>query len=177
MLKNTLAKYTALAMISARSNFAYFAEICGRQLFLAIILYIFLRLWKMTYAHCGVEHMAGLSLSQMLWYLTATEAIILSSSPISAIVDEDVRTGTLAIQLIRPTPYPAYKFALYMGERYLRLLANFVVGTIICLVLVREISITAQGVFALSLALPLAITLDFLGNFLVGLGSFLVRKY
>ncbi len=165
-------KYFALAFISARSNFAYFAEVLSRQLFLAVILYILLRLWQQTYSHCGLQQMAGLSLPQMLWYLTATEAIILSSSPISTIMDEEIRSGSLAMQLIRPTPYPLYRLALYLGERALRLLANFFIGSIICFVLVREIPVSVVGILALAMALPLAIILDFLGNFLVGLAAF-----
>ncbi len=169
---HNLKKYLALASISARSNIAYLAEVFSRQLFLAVILYIFLRLWKATYTHCGVEQMAGLSLSQMLWYLTATEAIILSGPQVSNAIDEDVRTGALAMQLIRPTPYPLYRMALYLGERYVRLIANFIIGSIICLLLVREVPIVPAGILALIIDLPLSIMIDFLGNFLVGLGAF-----
>ncbi len=168
----TCQKYIAPALISARSNFAYLAEIIGRQLFLAVVLYILLCLWKMTYAHSGVKVMAGLTLSQMLWYITATEAIILSGSPISSIIDEEVRTGSLALQLVRPVSYPLYKLSLYLGERAVKLLANFAIGALLCFLLVKELPITPSGVLALLLALPLAITLDFLGNFLVGLGAF-----
>jgi ABC-2 type transport system permease protein len=167
-----LDRYLALVTISARSNFAYLGEVFGRQLFLAAILYILLRLWKATYSHCGVEQMAEISLPQMLWYLTIAEAIILSSSPISAIVDEEVRNGSLAIQLIRPMSYPIYRLVLYLGERYVRLMANLAMGTIICFVLVGQIPIGAINILALIITLPLALTLDFLGNFLVGLGAF-----
>jgi ABC-2 type transport system permease protein len=169
---NNIERFLALAGISARSNFAYFGEVFSRQLFLAAILYIFLRLWKLTYSQCGVERMADLSLPQMLWYLAITEAIVLSSSPVNSIVDEDVRTGSLAVQLTRPMSYPMYKLALYMGERCTRLAANLIMGALICLILVGEIPITFDGVIYLILALPLSLVLDFLGNFLVGLGAF-----
>ncbi len=169
---NSLSRCAALAKISARSNFAYLGEVFSRQLFLAAILYIFLQLWKITYTHCGVEQMAGLSLSQMLWYLTVAEAIVLSGSPVSSTIDEEVRNGTLAIQLIRPMSYPVYKLALYLGERCIRLIANLTMGAILCFVLVKEIPITAAGLFALVMILPLSLVLDFLGNFLVGLGAF-----
>jgi len=170
--KNSLESYLALAFISARSNFAYVGEVISRQLFLAAILYIFLRLWKLTYAHCGAEQMAGLSLPQMLWYLGISEAIFISGSPISATVDEDIRTGALAVQLVRPMPYPIYKLALYMGERYIKLIANFVMAALLCLLLVGEIPITSNGIIALAITLPLCLVLDFLGNFLVGLAAF-----
>ena len=169
---NNYGRYIALAIISSRSNYAYLGDVLSRQLFLAVILYIFLRLWKMTYLHCGVEHMAGLSLPQMLWYLGVTEAITLSSSPVSTIVDEEVRTGSIAIQLIRPIPYPLYRLALYLGERFVRLTCNLAVGALLCLILVKEMPIAPLGFLALAIALPLAIVLDFLGNFLVGLGAF-----
>jgi ABC-2 type transport system permease protein len=173
---NNLNRCFALASISARSNYAYLGEVFGRQLFLAAILYIFLRLWKVTYANCGVDHMAGLTLPQMLWYLTITETIVLSECSVSSSIDEEVRSGSLAIQLIRPMSYPIYKLALYLGECSIRTVANLAIGAILCFILVREVPITAAGALALLLLLPLSMMLDFLANFLIGLGAFWIEN-
>ena len=65
------------------------------------ILYIFLRLWQVTYSETGASELGGLSLPQMLWYLVMTEAIVLSEPRVTDDVDQDVRTGALAVQLIK----------------------------------------------------------------------------
>ena len=42
-----------LGLIAARSNLAYLGEVATRTLFLAVILYIFLQLWRVTYSETG----------------------------------------------------------------------------------------------------------------------------
>jgi ABC-2 type transport system permease protein len=41
----------------------------------------------------------------MLWYLMMTESILLSAPRVSMEIDEDVRTGRLSVQLLRPLSY------------------------------------------------------------------------
>ena len=50
----------------------------------------------------GKDRIAGLTLPQMLWYLVITEAIYMSAPRVWAEVDQDVRTGRLAVHLITP---------------------------------------------------------------------------
>lgn len=92
-----LAKYGWLGWISARSNLAYIAEVGSRVIFLAIVLFIFLRLWQVTFAETKRDVLGGLTLAQMLWYLMVTESITLSAPRVAYLVDQDVRTGSLAI--------------------------------------------------------------------------------
>ena len=88
-----LRKYSWLGLTSARSNLAYFGEVAARTLFLAVILYVFLQLWRVTYAETGSARLGGLTLPQMLWYLVMTEAIMLSAPRVAQEVDQDVRTN------------------------------------------------------------------------------------
>src|SRR4051794_23317664 len=95
-------KYWAVAVISAKSNLVYVTEAGSRLVFLAVVLYTFLRLWTVTFEHSGAKVLGGLTLNEMLWYLALTESIVMSSPRITTLVDEDVRTGSLAVQLVRP---------------------------------------------------------------------------
>jgi len=167
-----LRKYTWLGLISARSNLAYLGEVVTRTLFLGVILFIFLQLWRVTYAETGSARLGGLTLAQMLWYLAMTEAITLSAPRISQEVDQDVRTGALAVQLIRPLSYPLARLWMTLGERAVRFLINAAVGAALALALVGPIAFTVAGLGMFALALPLAFALDFLGQFLIGLGAF-----
>jgi ABC-2 type transport system permease protein len=167
-----LDKYWSIAVVSARSNVAYLGEVTSRILFLAIILFIFSRLWTVTYAETHASRLADLTLPEMLWYFTLAECIILSAPRVAPAVDEDVRTGSLAVQLIRPVSYPGYRLAVALGERCIRFALNLMVGAAVTCWLVGPFNLQLTGVLFCLLTLPLAFVIDFLGNFLVGLFAF-----
>lgn len=171
-IMNELRKYFAIAYISAKANLAYASEVGSRLFFLAIILYIFMRLWKITYQNAGTNVLGGLTLNEMLWYLVVTESICMSSPRISQLVDEDVRTGTIAVQLVRPLSYPLYRLFACLGERYVRFVVTLAAGSVIAFYLVGPFAASAINLVAFLVAVPLAFILDFLGYFLVGLGAF-----
>jgi ABC-2 type transport system permease protein len=169
---NEFRKYWWVARTSFRSSIAYLGDTAGRVIFFVVILYIFLQLWSTTFRETGSTQLAGLTLTQMLWYLTITEAIMLSGPRMSFAIDEDVRTGALAGQLIRPMSYALYRLASNVGERFARFVINLIVGSLTALALVGPLNLAHLGLVTLALSLPLAFVLDFLGNFLVGLGAF-----
>ena len=167
-----IRKYTWIGLTAARSNLAYLSEVAARTVFLAVILYIFLRLWQVTYGDTGATQLGGLTLPQMLWYLVMTETLTLSAPRVAPEIDQDVRTGALAVQLIRPLSYPLARLWSTLGERAVRFGLNLVVGAAIALLLVGPIACSVGGLLLFLLALPCAFTLDFLGQFLIGMGAF-----
>lgn len=166
------AKYAWIGYTSVRSSLAYAGEVAARTTFMTTVLYIFMRLWVAVYEGSGSTRLGGLSLAQMLWYLMMTEAIILSAPRVSFEVDEDVRTGRIAVQLLRPASYALSILAKTMGERIVRFAVNIAAGTVVALVLVGPIPFRLTGLAMFALVLPLAFVLDFLGYFTVGLGAF-----
>lgn len=169
---NNITKYLWIGWTSARSNLAYITEVASRAVFLFVILYIFLQLWRVTYAETNVQELGDLTLTQMLWYLGITESIVLSAPTIAQEVDEDVRTGALAMQLIRPLSYPLYRLWTSLGERTVRFGLNLSVSIALALLFVGFIPLNLPGILLFLLSLPLAFVLDFLATFLVGLGAF-----
>jgi ABC-2 type transport system permease protein len=168
----SLRKYTWLGLTAARSNLAYVGEVATRTIFLGVILYIFFQLWRVTFSETGAQQLGGLTLAQMLWYLAMTEAIMLSAPRISQEVDQDVRTGALAVQLIRPLSYPLARLGMTLGERLVRFGLNAGVGAAIALVFVGPIRFSAGGLALFAIALLAAFVLDFLAMFMLGLGAF-----
>ncbi len=168
----TVCKYFSIAGMSAKSSLAYLGEVGGRAFFLGVILFIFIHLWRITYVETSASTLGGFTLVQMLWYLMLTESITLSAPRVSFLVDEDVRTGALAVQLIRPISYPLYRLAVSSGERFVRFTMNVCVGSIIVLLLVGPMPFSVSAALLMLLALPLAFTLDFLGCFLIGTFAF-----
>ena len=165
-------KYAWIALTAARSNVAYAGEVAARTVFLAVILFVFLQLWRVTYAETGAERLGGLTLVEMLWYLAMTECMTLSTPRVAWEVDQDVRTGALAVQLIRPLSYPLYRLSVFLGERLVRYAMNAVVASAVALALVGPIRVSAPGLALFLAALPLAFVLDFLAYVLIGLGAF-----
>jgi ABC-2 type transport system permease protein len=169
---NAFNKYLAIAWISAKSNLAYAGEVGSRLFFLGVILYIFMQLWKATFANSHATSFGGFDLPEIIWYLAATETILMSSPRVSVLIDEDVRNGTLVVQLVRPLSYPLYRLASDFGERCVRLAVTAFAAAVIATLLVGVPHNLPQGLLLFALALPGAFVLDFLGYLLVGLGAF-----
>jgi ABC-2 type transport system permease protein len=167
-----IAKYTWIGRTAARSNLAYAGEVVARTVFLTVVLYIFVRLWTVVYADANVERIAGFTLGQMLWYLVIAESIIMSAPRVSFEVDEDVRTGRLAVHLLKPLSYLLYRLSSTLGERAVRFTINLLAGALVAITFVGSIQITPQAIAMTMIALPLAFVLDFLASFMVGLGAF-----
>ena len=50
MNANALTRYTWIGYTAARSNLAYVGEVISRTIFMAVVLFIFMRLWTVVYA-------------------------------------------------------------------------------------------------------------------------------
>lgn len=167
-----LQKYLAIAWIAAKSNLAYVGEVGSRLLFLTTVLYIFMALWKATFANAGTSNFAGYTLNEIIWYLAFAESIVMSSPRVTPLIDEDVRTGSIAVQLVRPLSYPLYRLASNFGEQVVRFVVTAVVAFAIAFVYVGAPEKFFEGTVLALVVLPLAFVLDFLGYLLVGLGAF-----
>jgi ABC-2 type transport system permease protein len=165
-------KYAWIGYTAARSELAYTAANISRILFMTTVLYVFMKLWEVVYAGADAERLGGLTQTQMLWYLVATESILMSMPRLWYEIDQDVRTGQLAVQLVRPLSYAASNFGRSMGERTVRFAFNLTIGAVVALVLAGPIALSLQGVVMFLLVLPMAFVIDFLGAFLVGLCAF-----
>ena len=167
-----VAKYRAVFTTSVQNQVAYWGEWLLRGVFLAMVLFVFLQLWHATYSAQGKATIGGFTLPQMLWYLALTESIVLSRPRVNQTIDQEVRSGDIAYVLVRPYAYAAYHLATYLGERVLRFATTLAVASILAALYVGPVHVTpAHGAAAL-LALGLAMLIDFLGSFAVGLLAF-----
>ncbi len=167
-----LKKYWAISWIAAKSNLAYVGEVGSRMFFLTIILYIFMCLWKTTFANAGTNNFAGYTLNEIIWYLAFAESIMMSAPRVTPLVDEDVRTGSIAVQLVRPLSYPFYRLASNFGEQVVRFFITALAAFTIAFLYAGVPENFATGLLFATVVLPFVFVLDFLGYFLVGLGAF-----
>src|SRR5688500_2121799 len=164
-----LAKYAAVFEVTLRSQLAYAGALALRTTFLVIILYVFLQLWRATFAAESTSTIAGFTVAQMLWYLAITEAITTSRGRVSATIDGEVRSGEIAYRLVRPYGYAAYHLAQHAGERALRFTLHLAVGCGLALLYVGPVPLAAVGVAAALLVALVGVAIDFLASFAIGL--------
>ena len=166
----SIGKYTAITRINLLNNLAYVGELAYRSIFMVVILYVFVQLWRTTFGAAGSERIAGLSLADTIWYLVMTETIQLSKMRVAGRIAEEVRDGSLAYTLGRPYSYLLYHFFYGVGDTLLRLIINFAAGSLLVALLVGPMP--ATNIAAVFVAVMLAIVLDFCINGLIGLLAF-----
>ena len=170
-----LAKYAAVFEVTLRSQLAYAGELALRTTFLVIILYVFLQLWRATFAAEGTSTIAGFTVAHMIWYLAITEAIITSRGRVSANVDAEVRSGEIAYRLVRPCGYAGYHLAQHAGERALRFTLNLAVGGALALLYVGPVPLAFPGVAVAAIVALVGVAIDFLASFAIGLLAFWIE--
>ncbi len=173
-MRATILKYREVAWIGIRSRWVYIHEQLMSNLFLVIILFTFLQLWKTTYALGQKELIEGYSLKDMLWYLVFTEAIILSLPTLFNTISDEVKSGDIAIRLNKPYNYVLFHFFHNMGDNLIRFISVLSIGILTALVLVGSVDMIVNPLSLLGSGLIFMITfsLHFLFAFSIGLFSF-----
>jgi ABC-2 type transport system permease protein len=165
-------KYLAILRVSAANNLAYLMEIIFRTLFLVIMIYVIGQLWKTTFTLHNSALLSGFTVTSMVWYLAAAETIATSLPALTRRIDQEVRSGELAYLLGRPCSYILYNYAHFLGERLVRLIINGTVAALVALIYVGPPHFTWMGLAAWPLMLFLAISIEFLCYFGIGLLAF-----
>ena len=168
----SLLKYSAVLRVSVANNLAYMMEVFFRALLLVVLVFILAQLWKTTFSLRGARVLSGFSISDMIWYLGAAETIAMSMPALTRRIDQEVRSGQLAYLLGRPCNYVLYNFAQYLGERVVRVAILGAVAAVLAFVIGGLPHLTWQGIVAWPLLAFLAICIDFVAYFSIGLLAF-----
>jgi ABC-2 type transport system permease protein len=171
-----LWKYAAVLRVSVANNLAYMMEVCFRSLTLVVLVFILTQLWKTSFALHREKILNGFSINMMIWYLIAAESIALSLPALTKRIDQEVRSGQLAYQLGRPCSYILYNFAHYLGERLVRWSMNCLVGAILATLVAGLPAFSWQGLLAWPLVSLLAMSIDFVAYFSIGLLAFWIEE-
>jgi ABC-2 type transport system permease protein len=110
-------KYWAFFRIAAAQARRARGELYGRAVFFATILGVFSSLWRAV-AEAGMPVAADPK--ALVWYLAATEWIVLSAPPLHIEIQEAVRRGDIVCQLGRPVSYVGAAFAEGLGVLAMR---------------------------------------------------------
>ncbi|GHO84952.1 ABC transporter permease [Dictyobacter formicarum] len=165
-------KYLAILRVSILNNLAYIIEVFFRALLLVVLVFVLTQLWKTTFTLRRTHVLSGFSIADMIWYLVAAEAIALSLPALTRRIDQEVRSGQLAYLLGRPASYVLYNYAHYLGERLVRLLMNALIGALLALIMAGVPHFTWQGLLVWPLVALIALSIDFVMHFSIGLLAF-----
>lgn len=104
-------------------------EILIRSLFFLVILYIFSKLWQAT------QFFNILNQESMIWYLSVTELIVLSIPLIQVDMENDIRSGDIVYQLIKPINYLWIKISDCIGAFLFRFTFLLLIAIPFCIYL------------------------------------------
>jgi ABC-2 type transport system permease protein len=168
-------KYAAIGRLSLRNQFAYVYDFLTRSLFMIIIMYIFIQLWRVTFQGEGSDLIEGYSYEQIIWYIIFAEAITLASPSIATRIEEEVKGGDVGYKLARPVSYIAMHYVTYAGEFVVRLLVNLCVGSLLGLLAfgIPHFGLGWVGFFAAAAG---AMTVQFMLGMIIALCAFWVEE-
>ncbi len=169
-----VGKYAHIARINFAAKTAYIGDVLLGSVFYALVLYIFVQLWQVLGLSPGFMP-DGLGLRELVWYLAASEAIMLGRAPIASEVSDEVKSGAIAYSLGRPYNYLGFKLSSYWGDTALRMTVNVVIGTTVALAAVGPIQVGPGRLVLWGITAALALTLNFLIVVCISLSAFWVE--
>lgn len=167
-----LAKYAEMFKVTLLTSIAYAYDVLFRQVFLIVIMFVFVQLWRTTYRWEGASSIAGFTLRQMIWYLALAESIVMGMPRTGVDIDGEVKSGSLAYSLNKPYKYPWFHYAKYMGEAAIRFLLNLLVAGGVTWIMIGPPGFSWASFSAGTACVILGYTLDFWSQFSLGMLAF-----
>ena len=171
----SLIKYVAIAETNLQNQLVYLWDFVWRSTFMILIMFIFIRLWSATYESQRVTQIAGLSLSDTVWYLVLAETVVLGNIRFADQVAQEVRDGSLAYTLGRPYNYLLYHFANGLGDAVIRATVTFTAGAVVVWLTLGPPPVQMGQLPAVLLVLALAYLLDFCVHGIIALSAFVTE--
>ncbi len=169
-----IAKYVEILKVSFMAASAYSKELYGTLGFLIITLFILFFLWKTIFSF-ETGDFEGFTLQKMIWYVAATEAIMLSSSRIRLRIDEEIRSGNVSNFLVKPFSYPLFLAFDSLGSSIFRFIVRMPVAFALALIFTLKFEISLLGLMSYIILGIMGLFLDALVTILIGLLAFYVE--
>jgi ABC-2 type transport system permease protein len=171
----TIRKYRAVVRVSLSNAIAYRADVYMRLGFYALLIYVMMSLWRAIYQE-GDLH--GYSFVQIVWYLIMTEFIFFAGgSSVFRGMNEEVKSGSIAYFIGRPTHYVWYQFANSLGQVAFWAAVFGLLAAALGFAFAGPLyTFRPEGVPAMLLSLSLGITLHFFFMMLLGLSAFVMEE-
>ena len=170
-----MGKYMEMFKVTLASQLAYLYDVLLRQIFLVVIMFIFAQLWRATFRLQEAGVIESFSFNQMLWYLAASESIVLSLPQVGRDIDEEVKSGAVAYSLNKPYSYPLFHYATYLANAVFRFVLNLLVAAAVTWLLAGAPAWAPRSAAAGLVSVVLAFTMDFWAQFSIAVLAFWVE--
>ena len=169
-----LYKYYIIAKVSFSNAVAYRASVFSGLCFYTLFIYIFMSLWHAIYKEGSVN---GYSVVQIVWYLIMTELVAFGCrTSIYSSMNDDVKSGSIAYLMGRPTHYVFYQFANSIGSIMLNLICFGALAVILGFIFAGPL--TTFAIYSLPfvlLSMILGIIINFFFLMMIGLTAFVIE--
>jgi ABC-2 type transport system permease protein len=105
-------------------------EIAVRVIFYAVILVVFAALWRAAVEANGGS-ISGYDYPSLLWYVAGAEGAVIATKPrMIEDIGEDIGSGDVAVEMLRPVSVVGFRIMVEMGEAMVRLSCAVAIGAI-----------------------------------------------
>ncbi len=142
-----LDKYAAVISTALRARLAYRTDMLAEAPIIILRIWVMSQFYGATYASTGVTEFDGLTFVQLIWVMSIIQGFESSATEPSVprIIEEEVKTGSLAYSLNKPYSYILYQFATFMGRSFGNMFINLLVCTICPYILVGPLHTSFFG--------------------------------
>lgn len=172
---SSFRKYWAIFRTQLINSAAYPLDLLLRSLMILVFLWVFINLWRITYSSEGATVIAGLTLSDTLWYLLLAEAIVLGTPELSGPVSEAVKDGSVAYLLNKPFSFILYQMAVALGDSILSFFTSLLVGGALVWWTMGPPPVVALTPLLVPVAVIVAWLIHFCISALIGLAAFVAE--
>ena len=166
-------KYWEVARVHYRASAIYFANVLSRGLLVALRVWILTQLYQITFSSTGQAEIGGLTLPMTLWLLMFSQSFQSTTKPIlSKLIEEEVRSGTIAYSLGKPYSYLMFHYSAFLGRILPNMLFNIIVGSLTVWWLVGGITFSWTGFWLCLPIIILGFSLDYVISATIGVLAF-----
>ncbi len=170
-------KYAAILYINYLSRFAYIPDVLSDLPITMLRLWIATQFYAVTYSVTHTKEFDGLNFVQLIWVLTFVNCFESSSTQpdLSKMIEDEVKSGSLAYSVNKPYSYPLFHYAGYLGRTVPNLIINLIGCCSLIFFLVGGSHMTLRGILAGALLMVAGFTLHFLIDLSIGLLAFWIE--
>ena len=172
-----MKKYLYIFKSEIMTNLQYTFDIIVGFIGYAVHIFIFLNLWQYIYSDPN-ELINGYSMNQMIWYVIVTEILwtALKGRQLCNRIINDVRTGNIAYNIIKPYDYVKYILSCHLGTTSLRFGLVTILGMILGYLFLGSFPhLTVLSILGILLSCLFALVISILITIAIGLMSFYIE--
>lgn len=170
-------KYFAILATALRARLAYRADVLAEAPIIMLRIWVMSQFYSATYVSSGVTEFDGLTFIQLIWIMSLIQGFESSATEPSVprIIEDEVKSGSLAYSLNKPYSYVLYQFATFLGRSFGNMVINLFVCTMVPYFLIGPLHTTLSGLLIGLGMMFLGYLLYFVISLVIGLLAFWIE--